>query len=284
MMRRRINRWAEALPLALLLVGLLTPPGRAQLLEEPVAEQGIAADAFADLPLEIHAADAAPFCAGCGVAHGPMPQGAGHKELFQLRSSATAPRYIGKGKPLEGSSWLNHPLNTSFFIGPLFNDAPIRGSVDQNSSVMAGLRFGIDFDHYWGGEMRFAYSAADLSGVPHADKSNIIFSDIDILYYPWGDSRIRPYALLGAGVANYEFIEHSQMARDSVQFGTPVGGGVKYQVHPRLALRLEMLDNIAWAGDGLDTMHSLSLTFNVEFHFGGTRRVYYPWQPSRHVW
>jgi opacity protein-like surface antigen len=214
-----------------------------------------------------------------------FPQAAPPEGWLGFRSSATAPRHIGKGAPLTGSSWLNRPLSFGLFVGPLFNDALIRGRVDQGASVMAGFRLGWDFDHYWGSEMRFAWSGADLRGAPpRSGNSEIFFGDVDLLYYPWGDSRLRPYLLLGVGLANYDFTDDLARSRDVVLLGMPLGGGLKYQVHPRMAFRLEVLDNIAFAGDGLNTLHNLGLTFSLEFRLGGSHKSYFPWQPSRHIW
>ncbi len=203
--------------------------------------------------------------------------------LGLFRSSEHWPRHIGKGDPLTGSSWLNRPHSLGVFVGPIFNDTLVTDQIDQDSSVLAGLRLGWDFDHYWGSELRFGWSTADLSGPPDDPNSDIFLSDVDLLYYPWGDSRFRPYLLLGLGMATFDYVDLQGMERDAVLLGMPFGGGLKYQAHPRLAFRLEVLDNLAFENDRLDTMHNVSLSFGLELRYGGTRRVYFPWQPSRHV-
>lgn len=207
-----------------------------------------------------------------------------HSRRPWFRSSANSPRHLGRGEPMSGTSWLNRPLSASLFVGPMFNQPLVSGSVDQKNSVLAGFRLGWDYDHYWGSELRFGWSGTQLEGPVDADHGAVFLGDLNFLYYPWGDSRWRPYALLGVGVANYDYTDHLQMKHDAVLLGMPFGGGIKYHVHPRMAFRLELLDNFAIGSDGTDSMHNVSLTFNLEFRFGGTRKGYFPWQPSRHLW
>jgi hypothetical protein len=65
----------------------------------------------------------------------------------------------------------------------------------------------------------------------------------------------------------------------------PIGLGLKYRHTSRLAMRVDLIDNIGFSAGQLDTMHNWSLTAGIEARFGGGRkRNYWPWNPSREWW
>ncbi|GMQ80363.1 MAG: hypothetical protein BMS9Abin04_342 [Planctomycetia bacterium] len=204
-----------------------------------------------------------------------------------LRHSSTTGRHVGKGQPLVGTSWLNRPYHADWFLGALYGDSPINGRVDLGSDIYGGYRLGWDIDHYWGTEVRFAWTQLELVGndmQPLGGSSEVVLADVNLLYYPWGDSRWRPYVLIGVGGANFNFIDDAGVLRDTTLFGLPVGGGVKYLVRHWLALRADILSNIAVGADGLSTMNNTTLTVGMEVHWGAAPRSYWPWNPGHHVW
>jgi hypothetical protein len=181
--------------------------------------------------------------------------------------------------------------------------------VAGEQGFFGGYRLGWDYDHYWGCEMRLGFgnvalcdsrraknaqeAADDAQGLAPDDPFRRRFDgrrdgtttlwDVSLLYYPWGDAAWRPYLMAGLGVARIEFIDRlSTRYRESV-FGMPLAVGAKYRCNERLALRLELADNIGF-GDRLNTVHHVSLTGGVELRFGGTRVAYWPWAPGRHYW
>jgi len=201
-----------------------------------------------------------------------------------LRHSSFSPRHIGLGHPLAGTSWLNRPIHGGWFMGTLFGDEVIKNRVDQNSDFFGGYRLGWDFDHYWGSEARLGFSALNLKdsdGVRLTDTNDVFLGDVSLLYYPWGDAQWRPYFLAGVGFGHFHFQDELGNGQDAALLGFPVGIGLKYQYRRWLAVRLELLDNIALANDGLATMHNASLTLGVEVHHGVHPQSYWPWQPGR---
>ncbi|MBI2477208.1 MAG: hypothetical protein HYV60_00710 [Planctomycetia bacterium] len=64
----------------------------------------------------------------------------------------------------------------------------------------------------------------------------------------------------------------------------PLGVGVKHLYRPWLALRTSLVDNFSISSQGLDTMHNLSLSFDVEVHFGGPRSTYFPYHGGDMIW
>jgi hypothetical protein len=112
-----------------------------------------------------------------------------------FRHSSTHSRHVGRGIPLESTSWKNRPYHADWFLGSFLGDDLIEGRVSQDNELIGGVRLGWDFDYYWGLEWRFGWSDPNIqaAGVNTATRNGSIFlSDIDLVYYPWGDSKLRP--------------------------------------------------------------------------------------------
>jgi hypothetical protein len=205
---------------------------------------------------------------------------------FGLRHSSSDGRYIDRGLPLEGTSWLNRPYHADWFIGTLLGD-DMTQSVNLSNEVFAGVRIGYDFDYYWGLDWRFGWSNPDLDvdGVTSQELNGSYFiSDLDLKYYPWGDTKIRPYWLLGAGLARIEYRDETNVSQNVTLATLPLGVGVEFPQFPWLAWRLEVLDNLAFGADGVETLNNFSLTAGMEWRFGVKPQSYWPWRPGRKSW
>jgi len=206
---------------------------------------------------------------------------------FGFRHSSTHGRHIGLGIPLEKTSWKNRPYHIDWFTGTLLGDNLISKRVAQDNELFGGLRIGWDFDHYWGIETRFGWSDPNIQTAQaqtSGENGSYFVSDIDILYYPWGDSKIRPYILLGVGMAQFRFIDDVGVSVNNTLVTTPFGLGIQFQQWSWLAWRFELLNNIAYGADGMDTVDNISLTAGMEFRFGARPASYWPWQSSRRIW
>jgi hypothetical protein len=195
-------------------------------------------------------------------------------------------RYVGWGKPLQGTSWRNRPLHVGWGVGGLLGAPLIDGHVDQGEQVMGAYRIGWDFGHYWATELRFAFAYLDVidgQEPPVPRDCRHLYWDGHLLYYPWGDAKWRPFASLGAGIASFQFGDDQGRHFNEVLFEVPFGLGVKYQARKWLALRLDVKDNLAIAAAGLSTMHNVSIMGGVEVHCGGRPTSYYPWNPGVHL-
>ncbi len=204
-----------------------------------------------------------------------------------FRHSSTHGRHIGRGLPLEKTSWRNRPYHVDWFSGPLLGDDFISNRVSQDNELFGGLPIGWDFDYYWGLEARFGWSKPNVqfsTPLPDSQNGSYFVSDIDFVYYPWGDSKVRPYMLLGAGIAQIRFADDASINHDATLFTTPFGGGVQFRQTPWLIWRFEALDNLSYAADGVDTMHNISLTAGMELRFGSRPGSYWPWRSSRSIW
>lgn len=199
--------------------------------------------------------------------------------LFQHSSPDDPGRHVGLGEPLVGTSWLNRPYHIGWLVGGLFGDELIQGQVSQDDDIFGGYRLGWDFDHYWGTELRFAFGYPDLTytAAPNLRQtSRDVFWDLNLVYYPWGDARWRPYFSAGLGIADFNFQTANRRRVQETVLAMPLGLGVKYRWKEWLAVRAGFTDNLSFGARSVDTMHNLSLTVGAELQFGGARKSYYP--------
>jgi len=193
------------------------------------------------------------------------------------------------------TSWLCQPYQVGLFIGFLDTGPLLDDWVDQKNGLIGGVRLGWDFDDYWGCELRYALTSVELADswlalsnparlqVAGTRHSQHLLLDASIVFYPWGDTRLRPYLVcgLGAGFVRFQDVLGQEYSETSVAI--PVGVGLKYLRNERLAFRLEFTDTMIFAGEGsINTLHDLTLSGGVEFRFGGSRRSYWPWNPGAH--
>lgn len=205
---------------------------------------------------------------------------------FGLRHSSADGRHLGKGIPLEGTSWLNRPYHADWFVGSLLGDN-LTDSVRQNNELFGGVRIGFDFDYYWGLDWRFGWADPNMAvdGVDERSPTGSYFaSDIDLKYYPWGDAKIRPYGLLGVGLARVSFRNEDDFGQGVNLATMPWGVGIEFPQWPWLAWRLEVIDNLAFGADGVQTLNNFAITAGMEWRFGAKPNSYWPWRSSRRVW
>ncbi len=215
----------------------------------------------------------------------------GHRGAFSHRADLVHShpddpmRHIGLGQPLVGTSWRNRPFHVDAFAGTLLLQNLVSGEIEQSGAFFDGIRLGYDFDHYWGSEIRLGFAEGRLSYVEDEEaegenrltsgKSQVVLLDYSVQFYPWGDSKWRPYATLGLGTALYQYDDALGRNRDEAQVSMPWGIGLKYLLHRRFALRVEMLDNLTFGGSGVDAANNFSFTGGFEYRFGGSRPSYF---------
>ncbi|HRF00551.1 MAG TPA: outer membrane beta-barrel protein [Pirellulaceae bacterium] len=189
-------------------------------------------------------------------------------------------RHVGRGEPLQGTSWRNRPLHADLLIGAIFPGDPI-ATVASRNGMLEGLRVGWDLNHYLGGELRLAQADVGIDG--RNDRIDIRLYDVTFAYYPWGDSRIRPFTSLGFGMGQWTFRDINSLAFEETVLTMPFGAGLKYYVRPNVALRAEVMDTFTFGSGAFEGMHAVSLTAGFEYRFGGARRNYFPYQASARV-
>ena len=213
--------------------------------------------------------------------------------------------------PLVRESWRYRPFSAGYFLGAvLYSGELIDNWLEHRQGFFGGYRFGWDFDDYWGCEMRFGLASMRLADSPEAvaaqiqsddDKGwapddprrlrwdgsrngSLIVWDVNLLYYPQGDSLWRPYLSIGLGSAQSNFMERLGDRWHRNLFAVPIGIGVKRRWTEWLAFRVDLSDDIVFGTQSVSSRHDVSLTAGLEIRFGGTRKAYWPWHGGRHYW
>jgi hypothetical protein len=204
-----------------------------------------------------------------------------------LRHSYTDGRSVGFGGPLVGTSWLNRPIYVGFDLGPLWMTRAVEDSVSRDVDIIGGVFLGHDWDHYWGNELAFHWATPELVNrhAPGANRTDSLFIwSYNVMYYPWGDSAIRPYWRWGIGNTHVDFPRDNGSRHDEWLLTFPIGVGVKVPFRRWLVCRAELTDQLAVGDSDVHTLHNLTLTWGLEWRFGAHPRSYWPWHPSRHIW
>ncbi|MBX3432223.1 MAG: hypothetical protein KF847_02630 [Pirellulales bacterium] len=204
-----------------------------------------------------------------------------------FRHSSTHGRHVGRGLPLERSSWMNRPFHVDWFAGPMLG-SELSPGVKQSSDILAGLRVGWDFDYYWGLDWRIGWASPRLSQLEDSGnqiEGSYMVSDVSVVYYPWGDSKVRPYLTLGMGVVQLESYRlDTSLTEDVTLLGMPFGAGIRFLQTPWLSWRLEMMQNLAFGGSGVNTIDNVSFNAGMEWRLGAKPNSYWPWRTSRTMW
>lgn len=220
-------------------------------------------------------------------------------------------RYLGPGRPLIQESWSFRPFSLGGVFGLVQGSPLIDDWIRENQGVLGGVQLGWDTTPYWGFETRFAWAKVevidsdraiaaqiakdDAAGLSETDPfrnrfngrryNRVFFWDAHALYYPWGDSALRPYLMVGLGATAMSFMDRTDVSYKDTLFTVPFGVGMKYWMNEFLAARIEAADFMAFGGgQTLEFIHNVTVIGGLEFRFGGSRRAYWPWNPGRHYW
>jgi hypothetical protein len=227
----------------------------------------------------------------------------GRKLLSILRCG----RAGGPAVASEREPWIYRPISVGIFYGAIVGSPLMDDWINQKTGTLAGVRFGWDFDDDWGVEMRIASSTMPIvdselqiamqqqydneRGLPWDSPyryrwdtgrtADHFLWDVEMLWYPWGDSDLRPYLLFGLGLDRISFEDRMEQSYAHVLVGMPVGIGIKHRWADWLAFRVEVLDNIAFAGHStFEPQNNFSITGGFEVRFGQPRTFYWPWDPG----
>jgi len=203
--------------------------------------------------------------------------------LHLASDDAPTGRHIGKGIPLTRSSWLNRRYHTSASIGAIWGGEFSQGT-EADSSLFGVFRAGVDTSHFAGWEARFAFAMPNITNDQIAfsqdASADMFLFDLNVMYYPWGDSAWRPYTSMGFGLAYYRYGVPGDLSEVDTLFSIPLGIGVKHRIGTCLAMRAEITDYLTFGGDSVGFRNNLTATVGLEWHFGGRRPSYWPWNPG----
>jgi hypothetical protein len=170
----------------------------------------------------------------------------------------------------------------------MFGTDLIANRVQQEPGTFVGGRLGWDFGESWGIEGRLGGVEMNLKPAVDSvflDKNELFLVDANVMYYPWEESRLRPFLTLGLGLQQTDFVDDTGYRVKDKLFSIPFGIGFKYRIDQRLAIRFDLQDNYAFAGGhDVDAMNNISIVGGMELRFGGRRKNYWPWDPSRTWW
>jgi hypothetical protein len=185
----------------------------------------------------------------------------------------------GIGGPLQGPGWRSQPFSISAFAGATNGGALISGHLHQQPSFYGGLNIGWDYDHYWGIEKRLGFGALNLNDANHQaipQTGASVTGEYRLMYYPLGDARWRPFLTAGVGWSDFYFNDdHGARHLDTVGM-IPFGVGFKYLWTERLAVRVDMIDEMTFGGGALTNFHYVALTAGLEVRYGH-RLITMPW-------
>lgn len=193
---------------------------------------------------------------------------------------------MGRGHPLEGTSWLNRPYYVSLAAGGLYMPRAVATNVRRDTDVLTSLAIGWDWDFYWGLEWRLALATPELKNIkaPSADRNDrLMITDLSLMYYPWGDSQVRPYWRIGVGWTEIDYPNSDGDRTQASPLTMPFGLGIKWMVKRWMAARVELIDNYSFGDSAAAAQHNMSLTIGLECHWGARSRSYWPWHPGRHI-
>ena len=208
---------------------------------------------------------------------------------FGFRHSYTHGRNVGWGLPLVGSSWLNRPHYIGATLGPMWltnrpaNSVP--RDVDVIGSLILRLGLGLLLGQRISVRLCHARARQSLRAARLADRPSLRPLELQLHVLPVGRREFA--ALLAAGHRRLAFRFHATddgaplermgalhaLWRRHEVFIPPLARG-PHRVHRPILL------GRPWHGH----QHNLTLNFGLEVRFGGKRKAYWPWNPSRHIW
>jgi hypothetical protein len=259
--------------------------------EGPPPNEDFLAEQYSTLPTEEPFADVPedsdPVIDLHADCESPSPTFLPSPRWFGLRHSSTHGRHVHRGRPFTGTSWRNRPWYIGGDIGMMWLTTEIDDDITRDSDLFGGIFAGYDWDHYWGAELSLHRATPELINrdARDADRGDrMMIWSANMLYYPWGDSMIRPYWRAGIGVTEIDYPNDDGERVDEGLWTFPLGVGVKYPIKRWLAARAELTDHIGLGTSDVNMQHNVSLTFGLECRYGAHPRSYWPWNPDRHIW
>jgi hypothetical protein len=190
-------------------------------------------------------------------------------------------------EPMVGASWLSRPLHVDAFSGVIYGGPLIEDSIRRQGDMFSGFRLGWDWTRRLGGEMRFGFAQIGTEDIPtgiELDDADVVYWDLNVLWYPTGDTRVRPFFSIGLGALHVDFVDAANNGHQKELVGVPIAAGIKYRATPWCAVRADITDNLALPYADIESQGNISITVSAEFHFGGARKSYWPWNPTLQSW
>jgi hypothetical protein len=188
-------------------------------------------------------------------------------------------KYLGTGEPSLAPNWRSQPFSIAMFAGVTAGGALIPGHVHQQPSFYGGLNVGWDYDRFWGIEKRLGFGTMALTNGDHQPipQSGLsVTGEYRLMYYPLGDSRLRPFVTAGVGWSDFYFNDDRGARHLDTTGMIPFGIGLKYLHTERIAVRVDLIDEINFGTGPLSTFQYVALTAGLEIRYG-KRLLHMPW-------
>jgi hypothetical protein len=202
--------------------------------------------------------------------------------------------------PLVNKSWLDHPWYGGGFCGWISGSELVAGMIDQKNGGTGGLICGYNLNEYWGVESRLHFASIDARftdsvrqiyeevngttiGMPKLTNQLSII-DFSVHYYPLGNAKWRPFFKYGLGAGHETFVDiYGRKQSDSV-IAMPLGMGLRYWWNERLAIQMDLIDNVIFASGSAKTQGNISFAVGLTYSFGSGKKKrpigYWPANPS----
>lgn len=180
-------------------------------------------------------------------------------------------------------TWQRFPLYFEKFTGIIRANEPVHDQIHNGTGNLFGGRWGWDVARYVGVETRLGYVRTTLNDTLHPlipSHENLLFWDADLMFYPLGDTKWRPFAMLGLGLVDLGFIDDRGRQWHQDLITMPFSVGIKYRLDNLNAVRFEVSDIVIFGnnhgGNGQHVMHNVAVLFAYERRFGLPHRSYFP--------
>ena len=206
---------------------------------------------------------------------------------MRFHHSSTDGRTYGSHQAMRGTSWLNRPYYVGISSGGFFMTQGVQDNVRNDNDLFAALQIGWDWDYFWALEFRLGRAQPEMVNKVQptvARNDALLITDLSLVYYPAGDTVVRPYLRVGVGWTDFDFPTDTGARVEVSPFTMPFGLGIKWPVRRWLAARVELLDNLAFADSAVNTHHNFTLVLGLEYRLGAKPKSYWPWHPNRHIW
>jgi len=167
--------------------------------------------------------------------------------------------------PLPAQAEEGNTFTLSPFIGGMVFD----GAQDIDSGLLVGLRAGYNFTKYFGLEVFGGYMDAEDEPTKHS--LDVYHYGMDLILHLLPDSKFIPFLAVGAGGLTFSGnhqLRNTDIEDDGTNFALDVGGGVKYYLNDRWAVRLDVRDVVRFD----DTWNNLQYTLGLSYLFGGEEK------------
>ena len=185
----------------------------------------------------------------------------------------------GIGLPLDGRGWRGQPFSIGTFAGVTDGGALVPGHVNQQPSFYGGLNLGWDYDHYFGIEKRLGFGALNLTNGSHElipGTGATVTGEYRLMWYPLGDARCAPVSDGRSRLERFLFQRRSGAWHLDTVGMIPFGLGLKYLCNERIAVRMDLIDEMTFGDGTLSNFHYVALAVGLELRYGH-RLLNMPW-------